>query len=90
MSSYLLDVMCASQEFPSMGWKWNTDLPSIHVYYKILWENKHKEDYELIYTIYRILFGEEAPCLSPEGEKIAQVYGDWYMSSNAVYIKNVR
>ena len=46
MSSYLLDVMFASQEYPSLGWKWKLDLLSIHVYYKMLWENKYKEDYE--------------------------------------------
>jgi hypothetical protein len=46
MSSYLLDVMCASQQYPSLGWKWNPNLSSIHVYYKMLWENKYKEYYE--------------------------------------------
>ena len=48
MSSYLLDVMCASREYPSLGWKWKSDLSSIHVYCKMLWENKYKEDCELI------------------------------------------
>ena len=45
MASYLLDVMCVSGEYPSLGWKWNPSLSSIHVYYKMLWENKYKEDY---------------------------------------------
>ena len=48
MSSYLLDVMCASREYPSLGWNWKSDLPLIHVYCKMLLENKFKEDYELI------------------------------------------
>ena len=66
MYSYILDVMCASQEFPSMGWKWNQGLLFIHVYCKMIWENKYKEDCEricnyLFYPIYRIFFGEEAP-----------------------------
>ena len=46
MSSYILDVMCASREYPSLGWRWKPDLLSIHVYYKMLCENKYKEDYE--------------------------------------------
>ena len=63
MSSYLLDVMYASREYPSLGWTWKFDLPSIHVYCKMLWKNKYKEDYELICngllsTIYQVLFGE--------------------------------
>jgi hypothetical protein len=80
MSSYSLDVMCASQEYPSLGWRWKSDLLSIHVYCKMLWQNKYKVDYELIYselfaTIYQILLGEESPCLSPKGKKIVKEYG---------------
>ena len=94
MSSYLLDVMCVSIEFPSLGWKWEPRLSSVHVYCKILWENKYKEDYELICnglfsTLYQVLFGEEAPCLSPEGQKIVKEYGDWYMTLDGVYIRIV-
>ena len=70
MSSYLLDLIYASGGCPSLGWKWKFDLTSIHVYYKMLWENKYKEDYEFICDglfsiVYQVLFGEEAPCLSP-------------------------
>ena len=58
----------------------------------MLWENKYKEDYELICnglfsTIYQVLFGEEASCLSPEGQKIVKEYGDWYMQLDGVYIR---
>ena len=85
MSSYLLDLMCAKIEYPSLGMKWKPNLPSVHVYCKILWENKYKEDYDLIYNglfsiIYQVLFGEEASCLSPKGQKIVKEYGDWYMT----------
>ena len=87
MTSYLLYVMCASGKYPSLGWKWNRDLPSIHVYCKLIWENKYKEDYEricngLFSLIYQIIFNEEAPCLSLEGQKVVQNYGDWYMTFN--------
>ena len=58
----------------------------------MLCENKYKEDYELFCnelfaTIYRILFGEEAPCLSPKGQKIVKEYGDWCMTPDGVYIR---
>ena len=86
--------MCASLEFPSLGWKWEPSLPSIHVYCEMLWETKHKEDYELICnalfpTLYQVSFGEEAPCLSPEGQKIVKEYGDCYMTPDGVYIRIV-
>ena len=92
MDSYLSDVMCASREYRSLGWKWNPDLPSIHVYYKILRENKYKEEYErmgngLFAPIYQILFGEESPCLSPKGQEIVQAYGDLYMTFDGFYIR---
>ena len=87
-----MNVMFASLEFPSLGWKWESNLPSIHVYYKMLWETKYKEDYKVICnklfpTLYQVLFGEEAPCLSPEGHKIVKEYRDWYMTPNGVYIR---
>ena len=36
MSTYLMNVMCVSLEFPSLGWKWESSLPSIHVWHKML------------------------------------------------------
>ena len=57
----------------------------------MLWEAKYKEDYELICnglfpTLYQVLFGQEAPCLSPKGQNIVKEYGDWYMTPVGVYI----
>ena len=85
MASYLMDVMCASREYPTMGWKWDPSQSSIHVYYKIIWENKNKEYYERICNglfthIHDVLFGEEAPCISSEGQTLVQRYGSWYMT----------
>ena len=72
MDSYLLDDMCARREYMSLGWNWTPNLPSIHVYCKMLLENKYQEDYEIICNvlfapIYQILFGEEQPFFSPKG-----------------------
>ena len=85
-----MNVMCSSLEFPSLGWKWESILLSIHVY--CIWETKFKEDYELIFnglfpTLYQVLFREEAPCLSLGGKKILKEYGDWYLTPDEVYIK---
>ena len=57
-----------------------------------VWETKYKEDYdwicnELFPTLYQVLFGEEAACLSLEGQKIVNGYGDWYMTPIKVYIR---
>ena len=92
MDSYILYVMFATREYPSLDWRWKPDLLSIHFYCKMLWENKYKEDSEricndLFAPIYQILFSEEAPCLFLEGHNIVQEYGDWYMLSNGFYIR---
>ena len=87
-----MNVMCACLEFPSLGWKWESNIPSIHVYCKMLWETKYKDDYELICnglfpTLYQVLFGEDAPFLSPEGQKIVKEYRHWYMTPVGVFIR---
>ena len=74
MSLYILYVMCASREYPYLSWRWKPNLLSIHVYYKMLWENKYNEDYQwisndLFSPIYWVLFGKEEPRLSLEGKK---------------------
>ena len=94
MASYMMDVICASREYPSLGWKRDPCLPSIHVYCKMIWENKYKEDYERIFNglfapIYHILFREEAPCISLEGHVVTQKYGNWYMNPDGVYIRMI-
>jgi hypothetical protein len=92
MSTYLMDVTCANIEFPSLEWKWESSLPSILVYYKMLWENKYKEDYDQIcnkvfHTLYQTLFGEETPCLSLVGQAMIKELEDWYMTPIGVYIR---
>ena len=61
MSTYLMDVMCANLEFPSLEWNWEPNSPSIHVYCKMLCENRYKEDYDQVCnkvfpTLYQALF----------------------------------
>lgn len=87
-----MNVICASLEFLALSWKWESSLPSVHFYYKMLWETKYIEDYEMICkksfpTLYHVLFGEEAPCLSPKGQEIVREYGDWYIAPIRVYIR---
>ena len=92
MASYLMDAMCANREYPSLSWTWNLSLSSIHVYWKMIWENTDKEDYEricngLFAPNYQIIFWKEAPYLSLERQEIMQKYSDWYMTPDGVYIR---
>jgi hypothetical protein len=40
----------------------------------------------VVASLYQVLFDDEAPCLSPEGKKIVEEYGDWYMTPYKLYI----
>ena len=66
-----------------------TEFPSVHVYCRMLWENKYKEDYDQICnkffpTLYETLFGEETPCLSLTRQAMVKEFGDWYMIPTGV------
>ena len=94
MSTYLMDVMCANLEFPLLEWKWEPSLPPVHVYCKMLWENKYKADSDQIYnkffpTMYQTLFEEETPCLLIKRQEIVKELEDWYMTPAGVYIRIV-
>jgi len=39
MSSYLLDVICATNPFPGLHWMWTPTEPPVHIYCSLLWEH---------------------------------------------------
>jgi hypothetical protein len=43
MASYFLDVVCATNLFPTLNLSWHCS--KFHVYFKILCENKYKKRY---------------------------------------------
>jgi hypothetical protein len=49
MASYLLDVICARNAFARMNLSWHTSELLVHVYFGILWENRYKKSYSLIF-----------------------------------------
>lgn len=62
MSSYIMDVVCFTMEFPSMAWKWTIhDLKPIHIYHAIQWESKYYDNFFQIFhrvmiLIYEVIF----------------------------------
>jgi hypothetical protein len=49
MYAYLIDAICSSIHFPSLGWEWNPSFPPIHVYCSKLWDINYKK-YFMIYV----------------------------------------
>jgi hypothetical protein len=69
MSSYLMDIMCVSHQYPNMGWKWKPSDESIHIYCKVLWEHKYKMEYQKICEhflapLYEFIFCTPTPCMT--------------------------
>ena len=66
MSAYVMDAICFSYYFPSLGWKWIDQFPSaISIYLDIIWETKYhahfnKICHELMLLIHREAFGRKS------------------------------
>ena len=74
MSAYIMDVICFTSYFPTMGWKWTTQDPlPIHVYHSMLWDSKYKNHFYKVYHgfmlhLFQVVFNEKAPRLSKEAQ----------------------
>jgi len=92
MASYLLDVMCARNVFVGMNLSWHVKKLLVHVYFIVLWDNRYKKSYSLIYDefvthIYFILFKKECLRLSAEAKKVISKVGQWYLDEHNTYIR---
>lgn len=68
MSSYLIDIVCAANHFPGMGWKWAPTEPPVQVYCQDLWEHKYIRHYTRICDhfrapLYTMILSKPAPRL---------------------------
>jgi hypothetical protein len=85
MDLYLLDIMCARNVFVGMKLSWHASELLVHVYFNILWENRYKKSYSLIYDefiacIYFILFKKECLRLSAMEKKVIEKVSHWYLN----------
>jgi hypothetical protein len=87
--------LCARNVFSRMKLSWHTSELPVHVYFKILWENRYKKSYSLIYDqfiarIHFILFKRECPRLSVVAKKMISKVGHWYLDERDTYIRVFR
>jgi hypothetical protein len=92
MESYLLDVICARNVFAGMNLSRYIVEFLVHVYFSILWENRCKILYVVIYDglvsrIYFIIFIKECPRLSATSKKMIAKVGHWYFEKTSTYIR---
>jgi hypothetical protein len=74
MSSYLIDVICATRYFLVFNWAWTLDQGLVHVYYSQLWEAKYKEH-------------SYPHRISPGAIKSMNGIEDWYMKKYYSYVR---
>ena len=67
MSAYIMDALCFSMDFSSMGWKWTLEDPTpIGIYQDILWDSKYQQHFYKIFhgvmlPTYQGIFDKRAP-----------------------------
>lgn len=72
MSAYVMDAICFTSNFPTMGWKWTTKNPTlIHIYLRELWDSDfHLHFYRICYGVilpmHQMIFNKKAPRVSEE------------------------
>jgi hypothetical protein len=92
MSSYLIDIMCIAHQYPKMGWAWKPTDPTIHIYCKVLWEHKYRQEYHKICEhflapLYEFIFCMPTPCMIDKALVVIRRIGDWYLMDHGTYIK---
>jgi hypothetical protein len=95
MASYLIDVICARDVFIGMNLYWDIAEMPVHVYFNILWDNRYKKSYTLIYNelismIYFSIFKKECPRLSVAAKKMISKVGHEYLHEHTTYIRVFR
>ena len=63
---FLLDALCASNQFLGLKWAWTPKFPPIHIYCQDLWrENYYREMYDIcehfMAPANKMIFGVEMP-----------------------------
>jgi hypothetical protein len=74
-----------------MGWAQKPTKLFIHIYNKVLWEQKYKTKYHMIYDqflspLYELIFCTSAPFMTDKALEIIQKIGDFYLMEHKNYI----
>lgn len=93
MSAYIIDAICFSFDFLSMGWKWTLEDPTpIHLYHDMIWESKYEPHFyknwnKVMFPLYKAIFDRNSPRLSQEATIDFIVVGSWFTEENFTYVR---
>lgn len=92
MSTYILDVICAHQQFPGLKWAWTLIETSVNTYCKVFSECSFRgvitQLSDLFVTlVYKMIFEKDSPCMSKEKIEALINIADWYASLFGIFIQ---
>jgi hypothetical protein len=84
--------MCTTHKYRMMGWIWKLYDPTIHVYCKVIWENKFYTEYRMICKhflapLYEFIFCTAPPFMTYKSIVVIMRIGDWYLMEHDTYIR---
>lgn len=92
MSSYILDAICAQQEFLGLRWNWSPTETVINTYCKLLSECSFRgvitqlSDH-FVTLFYKMIFKQDPPCMSKATMEALMDIIDWYASPSNTFIR---
>jgi hypothetical protein len=92
MSAYILDAICARQEFPGLKWAWSPAETVVNTYCKLLSECSFRgvitqlSDH-FVTPVYKMIFEQDPPCMSKEAMEALIDIADWYASPSDTFIR---
>ena len=91
MYAYVLDALCARQEFSGLEWAWSMTETIVNTYFKFLSECSFKGVITWLYDhfvvpVYKMIFKQDPPCMSKEAMEALIGIADWYGSPFDTFI----
>jgi hypothetical protein len=92
MSTYMIDAICSSIQFPKLGWNWDRSQPPIHVYCSQLWSiNFRQHFYDIcnlfLSPLHSILFVFPRHMISFEARNGMKGVVDWFFYKYYSFIR---
>lgn len=90
--TYILDAICAQQEFSGLKSAWTPTDTVVNTYYKMLFECNFKGvitqlSNQFVTPVYKMIFEQDPPCMSKAAMDALIDIADWYASLSGTFIQ---
>ena len=89
--AYILDAICAWQEFPRLKWAWTQAETAVNTYCKMLSECSFRVvitwlSNNFVTSVYKMIFEQDPPCMLKAAMEALTDIADWYASPSDTFI----